>query len=173
MPRGSLIYDTVQADSFNFAGNVNEYTVTLGQGETASVRLTPQDPSIQAHLELLGPAGNLVAEADGPAGGTAILQTAPVTMSGTYTIRAVSVAGTGAYQLELYANAALDTTAWGGVSDNTPATAQSIDGSAISSPQGAQRLAVLGTSDGADHYYAFTLTAGRYPERRPHRFGRR
>ena len=126
------------------------------------MRLTPQDPSIQAHLELLDPAGNVVAETDGLAGGTAILQTVPVTTAGTYTIRAVCLAGTGAYQLKLYANTALDTEPWGGASDGTPATAQSIDATAVALQGSGQRLAVLGADNGADHYYSFTLAAGQY-----------
>src|SRR5262249_41948432 len=69
----------------------------------------------------------------------------------------------GSYTMQATLNAALENeTHLAGVSDNTQATAQNLDASAVSLGGTASRLAVLGRADSpvTPDFYAFTLAAG-------------
>jgi len=125
--------------------------------------LTPQQQTIRAQLELLAPDGSTIGSVSATAAGKTIyLQTLPVAAGGTYTVRVMSLDGTGGYTVELFLNSAVETEAYTGIPNNTIAGAQDIDSSAIAIAGGADRVAVLGELTGDVDVYAFSLTAGQW-----------
>ena len=96
---------------------------------------------MQPKITLSGPlAGSATASALGK---QAVLQTVGVTTAGLYTIEVGSASGTGQYTVQVYLNAALELESHDGSTNNTPATAQNIDGSFTPLLKGATRGAVL------------------------------
>jgi len=148
---------------FHGAGDIDAHTLNLSVGQTISFRLTPQDPSIQVRLEVVGTDGTTVlgtVDAVAP-GAVTLLQTIPVTTAGTYTIRVTALAGAGTYQLSTTLNSALEAEQFGRSTNNIVATAQDLASSAIALQGTATRLAVTGATEaGQSDYYRFDLTAG-------------
>ncbi|MDH5641349.1 MAG: Ig-like domain-containing protein, partial [Nitrospira sp.] len=148
---------------FHGAGDIDAYTVNLLAGQTVTVRLTPQDSSIQARVEVVGADGTTVLgseDAAGP-GASVLVQTVPVSTAGIYTIRITDLAGSGTYQLATTLNAAVEAEHVGGASNNTLVTAQDLTASVIALQGTATRLAVTGmTEAGQSDYYRFDLAAG-------------
>ncbi len=162
-PDGSLVYDATQAGVFNAPGDEDAYSIELEAGQTATLILVPQSGTIQAELELLGPDSvSLGSVAAAAAGQTVYLQTLPVAAAGTYTVRAASLVGTGAYAIELILSAAIETEPYTAVANDTAATAENIDGTAVPIGGGADRLAVLGTLASDTDVYAFSLAEGQW-----------
>ncbi len=161
-PRGSLIYETPFAATGTLmpAGDVDEWTISLDANQTVTLQLSAAD-SVTGSVELLAPDGSSIATASGSdPGRIVLLQTAPISQAGVYTIAVSSINGTGGqYSLELLLNAALEEETVGGHTNNDPASAQSIEGSFVSLANGASRGAVRGDS-GNEDFYAFELGTG-------------
>ena len=141
-PRGSLIYRTngtidgliapaSDTDSFSFA---------LDAGQTLSVSLGVE-AGLHGRVRLFDSGGNVVAESASDAPGeTVILNTAPITASGSYTLVVGSLDGTtGGYQLAVYLNATLEAEP-----NNTPGAGQPIAGSQWDLGGGVSRGGVVG-----------------------------
>src|SRR5262249_52460171 len=77
-----------------------------------------------------------------------------------YTLRLTALAGTGAYTAGLTLNAVLEAEGYGGPSNDTLATAQPLDGSAVALQGTATRFGVLGATEGGSDFYSFSLAAG-------------
>ncbi len=126
--------------------------------------------ALAPHVELRDPANNLLASASSGPALNALLQTVPAATGGTYTITVSGGSGSvGLYNVQVILNAAKETEGVTTGGNNTPATAQNIDGSFIglhTSLSSAQRGAVLGTTDAGGGYtasavpFAFTDISG-------------
>ncbi|MDH5639842.1 MAG: pre-peptidase C-terminal domain-containing protein, partial [Nitrospira sp.] len=163
-PEGSLVYQSVTlTEVFSAAGDIDVFTQSLVAGQTLTVCLTPEDPSIHARVEIIGVDGSTVIaglDATGPGVGI-LLQTVPVVESGTYAIRLTNLAGDGAYHLTTTLNSAVEAEQCGGAANDTLVTAQDLAASAIGLQGTATRLAVTGmTEAGPSDYYRFDLDAG-------------
>ena len=138
------------ADSISAAGEVDEFTIDLQEGETLAI-LADGDVALRPHIELLTPGGaslgsSTAAAAAGQAGLEAI--TAPST--GTYTITVSGAAGTvGSYGVKMLLNATLESESYTQTANDTPATAQDLDSAFLSLDGGTAEVAsVAGTLPG-------------------------
>ncbi|HNN82512.1 MAG TPA: tandem-95 repeat protein, partial [Accumulibacter sp.] len=153
-PDGSLIYDPLATGVFYGTGDSDDYTLNLDAGQTLSVILSPQAAGVLGGIVVLAPDGSPLAEAVGLLDGqNVVVQTAPVTSAGTYTIRAISQAGGGAYQVQAFLNTRLEVEAGEDVQD--------LDGSFITLAGSAARGAARGSLRAGDvDWYGFSLSAG-------------
>jgi hypothetical protein len=147
LPLGSLIYDRTVTGSIGPAGDSDSFTLAVDAGQTLSVLVTPTTSGLTPVVELRDPANALLGSATAAAAGNkVVLQTLPVASSGTYTLTISGASGTiGGYTVGLTLNAALESETLGGPTNDTLATAQNLDSSAVSLGGSATRLAVLGT----------------------------
>ncbi|MBI2875792.1 MAG: right-handed parallel beta-helix repeat-containing protein, partial [Candidatus Tectomicrobia bacterium] len=161
VPLGSLIYDPPVSGVFNEVGDVDIFTLEVEGGQTITLRLTPQDASIVGRVEFLGPGGASlgVASATG-AGETVLLQTVPIADGGTYELHLSNAEGNGAYEVGVMLNSALEEEAYGGAVNDALGGAQGLGASAIALQGSADRLAVLGRTEGSDDFFSFDLAEG-------------
>src|SRR5215831_3626876 len=115
----------------------------------------------QATVQLSDPDNNLIGTATAAAAGQeVVLQTAPAGKAGTYTVTIQGAnATTGGFEARLILNAALESEAHGGSSDDTLATAQDLSPTAVPLTGVADRLAVLGNLGGGDYSLVVTRSA--------------
>jgi hypothetical protein len=141
-PVGDLIYQGSFTDAVvNPPGATNTYTVNLAASQTLTLDLT-SDGNLQGAIKVLDPSNNTVASATASSKGSeVVLQTAPITGGGTYSIVVGGANNTeGLFNIQATLNAALTTGTHG-----TIATAQDLTGSFL--PLGGStnsRGAVLG-----------------------------
>jgi methionine-rich copper-binding protein CopC len=159
--QGFLIYDPSVTGAINFAGDTDTYTLGLAAGQQISLVLNV-DPSLQGAITLVDPNGNQVATATSAvAGATAVIEEAPVSISGTYKLVVSGNSGFGNYTLQAILNAAYKQTS---DSIHSIGTASDLSPSFISlnTAVPSDRAGVLGTIDGtADNdFYKFFLNAG-------------
>ncbi len=148
-PLGGMIYDPSFTAAIGFAGDTDSFTLDVDAGQTITVLVDPATSELQPTVELRAPGGGLLGSATaGAAGQSALLETVPATAAGTYTVTVGGEGGTmGLYTVRLTLNAALERESHGGPSNDTSATAENIDGSFLPLMKGADRGAVLGTTD--------------------------
>ncbi len=143
-PLGSLIYTGTEDPVLVTPTDIDYLTVSLNAGETLTLLGVPTTPSLQLWLTVLDPSSNVVAytEASAP-GQDAVIETAPVTTTGTYTIVVYDVNGNiGQYSIQATLNAFVKT----GTSNDSIATAQDLTGSSYSlGTGGADRLGAVGS----------------------------
>ncbi|MBO0857722.1 MAG: PxKF domain-containing protein [Chloracidobacterium sp.] len=148
-PQGSLVYDSNAAGAIGFAGDTDSFTLAIDPAQTVTAIVIGLD-GLQPSVELRNPDSTVIGSAT--AAGVhqaALLQTAPAATGGTYTFTVSGAGGTtGNYSLQVILNAAreLEGTILG-ATNNTPASAQDINGSFIklnTSLASASRGAVLG-----------------------------
>ncbi|OGV75042.1 MAG: hypothetical protein A3K18_14425 [Lentisphaerae bacterium RIFOXYA12_64_32] len=158
-PAGSLVWHKSVSPTFADVGAFY-YTLSLDAGQKVSLSIVPQDLSLQPGLELLSPAGaSLSAVTASAAGQPAVLQNLAVATTGVYTLKVSNQAGTGVCTVDLWLNAALESEELGGTANDTPGTAQSMGESTLALGTTADRLAVIGaTNGGSDDYYSFALS---------------
>jgi PKD domain/RTX calcium-binding nonapeptide repeat (4 copies) len=125
-------------------GNTSSSTSDLAFGPSTALAPT---------VELRGPSGTLLGSTSAGPGFNALLQTIPTTTGGTYSIAVGGASGTvGGYTVQVILNAALENEGTlPGVSNDTLATAQDLNGSFVTfNPNypAAQRGAVLGSVQG-------------------------
>ena len=144
---GGLIFDPPIAGDFGAAGDTDAFFIDVDPGQKLTVVFQPDDAAIQGQITLFDPGGVSLGTIAAIAPGDALLlQNLPGTgtTSGTYQLDATSVAGTGNYTVEFILNASVEQESITGQPNDTIATAQNIDDSAIALLNGADRLAVLG-----------------------------
>lgn len=152
-PAGSLIYSTSLSRSIVISGVTDKFTLAVDPGQTITVLVTPQAPSLKPAVQLLDPSNAVIAGGSATAAGrNALLQTATAATAGTYTVVVGGAASTiGSYTVEVILNAALESESYllGGNND-TLATAQSLDGSLISlNPSGSAKRGAVEGANGA------------------------
>jgi hypothetical protein len=160
-PFGSLIYQRSVGGAVP-ASATQPFTLPVDGGQTITLSVLPA-ASLQATIEVRDPSNNVIGAATAAgAGQEVLLQTAPITSGGTYTI---TIGGanntTGTFHLRAVLNAAFQGEAHGGGSDDTLATAQDLSSSAIAlGPiQGSDRMAVLGEVEGNEYSLIVTRNA--------------
>ena len=151
-PLGSLIYNGSTQAVIGAKSDVDSYTVVLDVGQTLTAVVVPAS-ALRPKLSISGPGGVNVGPTSAAAAGKQVfIQTVPVTTAGTYTITVASTGTTnGYYSLQLVLNAAVEEESHDGLGNNAQ-PGQNIDASFISLSAGAQRAAVLGSSDGSIGY---------------------
>jgi hypothetical protein len=165
-PLGSLIYDPTISGIVNFDGDVDSFTLNVDPNQTISLILTPNSPGLQPRIELFDPDNNSMGFAQAPAPGQiAGVQTRYAEDGGVYRFAVTGGNGTvGNYTLQVILNSAFELEGKVvGATNNTPATAQNIDGSFIDigpAAATAARGAALGTTDVASGYSTTVLPFG-------------
>ncbi|MAE61173.1 MAG: hypothetical protein CMJ49_07435, partial [Planctomycetaceae bacterium] len=147
-PAGSLIYDPPTPGIFHATGDVDSFTIDIDPGQTISVIFVPLDAGIHGSIELLASGGGSLGSATATApGDEALIQTVPSAAGGTFQIDATSIAGAGDYEIEIILNAAVETEEVIGpeTSNDIIGDAQDIDSSSVSLPNGADRIAAIGS----------------------------
>jgi hypothetical protein len=135
-PSGSLIYETAMSGNILPAGDSDSFTISVDPGQTLTVIVDPAGDSLRPAVTLSGPGGSSSATA-AAAGQQAVIQTVgvPSHIYGngapkTYTVTVSGFGGTtGGYTVSLILNAAAELENHAGATNNTLATAQSLDGS--------------------------------------------
>ena len=166
-PVGSLIYDPSIRGTVGFTQDKDTYTLPLAAGQQLTLALVATDPGLIGVITLLDPQGNIVASSAAPAAGqVAILQNAPVLISGTYALVVSGDQGTtGAYTLQAILNAVYKPAT---VSNTTLETSFDINSAFLSlgTSPASDRAGVVakfagtpGTS-GLQEYYTFQAEAG-------------
>jgi len=159
-PAGSLIYDPSVSGSIGFVGDTDTYTLPLTAGQTLTLVMTTGS-GLTGTVTLLGPGGNTIGTATGSGpGATVVLETAPVTTAGTYSLVASGFGGsTGTYTLQAILNAAYKP-----VTDiiDTIGTAYELTSAftSLGTTPYADRAGVNGVLSSSPDYYAVPLTAG-------------
>ena len=152
-PRGSLAYASSKSAMIAPAGDSDSYTFTLeaGQTLTAAVRPSPTStPTLRPALSVTGPGSSLGNATATDVGKGAMVQTVTAATAGNYTITVTGAPSTaGSYTVEALLNAATEVESLPGATNNTTATAQNINATALS-PAGTSRLAVVGRGDGSN-----------------------
>ena len=124
--------------------DVDALTLNLNPGETLTLVGTPSTSTLQLTITILDPSGNIIATATAPAqGANAVIETAPITAGGVYTIQISDAGGnTGLYSIQAYLNSYVKQ----GTSNDTIGTATDISSSSYAlGTGGADRLAVVGS----------------------------
>ncbi len=155
LPVGSLIYDPSASGVIGFSGDIDSFTLSVDPNQVMTVLVTPTDASLRPSIQVFDSTNTSLGSATAAAAGQpALLQTVPTNSPTTATYRfAVGGAGgtLGAYTLQVFLNAAVEGEGTiPGVTNNTVATAQDINGSftTLSNSTGtAYRGAVLGQTD--------------------------
>jgi len=148
-PLGGLVYDrTAPAAWIAATSDTDRFTLELDAGQTITVIVDP-DTSLRPVVTLYDSGNNPIGAATAAAAGQdAILQTIPVTSSGTYTIVVGAAGGTtGAYTVRIALNAAAELESFHGSGNNSRATAQNIDASFVDLGGDVTRGAVFGKGD--------------------------
>jgi hypothetical protein len=153
-PQGSLVYDPIIAGVIGPVGDTDSFTLAVDPAQTLTAIVTGTG-GLQPSVELRDPNSTVIGSATAAAANQpALLQTAPATTGGTYTFTVSGAGGTtGNYSLQVILNAARELEGTiSSATNNTPATAQNIDGSFITlgtSLASASRGAVLGANTAA------------------------
>ena len=161
LPAGSLIYDPSVTGTVGFVGDTDTYTLALAAGQQLALALTV-DSNLIGQVTLQNPSGRTIGVATGAgAGATAVLQAAPITTAGTYSLIVGGTGGTtGAYTLQAILNAVFKPSS---LSINSIATAYNLGPAfeTLGTTPSADRAGVVGTL-GANptDFYAIALTAG-------------
>lgn len=161
-PLGSQIAKGTATGLVNTSTDADEFTIALETGQSVSAVVSPSG-GLRPKVTILTPSSTTLVTLTAGTTGTAIATTpAAVPVSGTYTIRIESSAGTsGTFTLDVLLGAAQETEAINSSTNHTPATAQNINaavvtqGTAIGS---AKRAAVLGSTDLSTDYTATPVT---------------
>ena len=143
-PLGDLIYTSTDDPVLVTPTDVDSLTVSLNAGETLTLIGTPTTASLQLAITILDPNFNAIASTTAAAqGDNAVIETAPIATTGTYTIEIFDANGNiGLYSVQAYLNAALKQ----GTSNDTIGTAQDLSGSSyVLGTSGADRLGVVGS----------------------------
>jgi subtilisin family serine protease len=147
-PQGSQIYESPEPSTGTIVSgsDTDDYTIELDAGQTLTVLVQPSGP-MQMTIDLLDPSSAVIGTATGSGDfAEVVLQTAPVSTAGTYTLRLGSLTNFGLYSVRVIANAAVEDESHGGPLNDDLGSAQDISGSFIS-VGASDRGAVLGRTD--------------------------
>jgi hypothetical protein len=150
-PAGSLTYQTTASDQVVFSGDTDQFTVAADLGQTLTVLILATSPGLQPSVQLSDPSNHVLGSASAAGTGqNVLLQSLPTTADGTYTVTVTGAGNTtGAYTVRVYLDTAVEASAQGIGTDNTPATAQDLDPSFDSlqtSLGSAAQAAVIGSA---------------------------
>ncbi len=150
-PRGSLIYGASVPGSISSESDTDSFTLQLDAGQTVAVLANP-DGSLIPTLELFDAGGVSIGSASAAAAGeVAALPAVPVTSTGVYTVTIGGMLNSaGAYSATVMLNAVWEDESLGGPLNDTIASSQPLDTSFIPLSAGADRAAVVGSTDGFD-----------------------
>jgi Metallo-peptidase family M12B Reprolysin-like/Bacterial pre-peptidase C-terminal domain len=141
-PVGTFVYGGSVMGAVNTAADTDAYTINLDAGQVLSVVATPS-ATLRPNITLVGPGGVNLSASGAGSGQSAIIQSAAITLAGTYTATISSLAAsTGVYSLRLDLNAAVEAEP-----NDTVGAAQSIIASGFSLGGGATRYALRGRTD--------------------------
>jgi subtilisin family serine protease len=167
-PLGSLIYDPSLTGTIVTTGQTDSFTLPLAAGQSIGLLVTPSGSTLRPTVQLFDPTNNLVASATASAAGRpALIDATAITAPGTYRIVVGAAAGTGGYTIQAFLDTALEEALYGGPTDTSQATAQSLEPSFVqlsaldSNPQRGTvlgQLAVTGVPP--PEFYSFHLNAG-------------
>ena len=161
-PLGGLVYDASASDTLSSSTAVNSYNLTISAHQTLALVVTPVTSTLSASVTLLSPTNQVVGKATSASpGAPAVLPGVQSSGGGTYQIEVSG--GTGQYNLVPYVGAYVDPLSFSGGTNNTIASATSLDPYATSIPgTSSSRVAVLGAERTGDTnpVYSFSLTAG-------------
>ena len=143
-PLGDLIYTSTDDPILVTPTDVDYLTLSLNAGETLTLIGTPTSSDLQLAMTVLDPSNNVVASVTASAAGAnAVIETAAIATTGTYTIVISDANGNvGQYSVQAYLNSYVKE----GTSNSTIATADDISGSSYElTPGDADRLGVVGS----------------------------
>lgn len=136
---GVMAFTGSQAGTIDIAADTDAFTVDLDAGQYVTVTLTGS-ASLRGSLQLTGPGGVNVTAFAPAVGGTALLQSVPTPVAGTYTITVGAITSTtGTYTARLDLNSAVESAA----PKSTVATAQPLT-AGVDLGGGASLLSVRG-----------------------------
>ncbi len=148
-PLGSLTYTGTASGTIGGTADTDTFTLALDPGQTLTLIVTPAAapraaPALRAAITLTGP-GVFATGSSSAAGKDAVLQSAAIS-GGLYSITISGLLNTiGAYTIQAYVNASVEDEDHGGATNDTRATAQNIDASAVAIGGSSSRLAVIGS----------------------------
>ncbi|MFO0897057.1 MAG: S8 family serine peptidase [Pirellulales bacterium] len=146
-PLGSLAYTGKVQGLWNAAGDADRFDLPLEGGQALSLAVQTDAP-LEASLEVRDAAGAVIASLVAPAGAPLVLSGVRIETAGVYSIVATAASGAGiAYTIDLSLNAGLELEdlLQPPSSNDTPATAQDLESTAVALADGADRLAVRGS----------------------------
>ncbi|MGB2822461.1 MAG: LamG domain-containing protein, partial [Phycisphaerae bacterium] len=157
-PLGSLICASRQQGRFASDSDIDAFTAGIEAGQLLTVALSPQDPSIQAGVEVRDSGGAAIASATAAGPGEAVvLQAVGLESADTYQVVCTNHAGSGGYDLQILLNAAAELEDLGGAPNDALPDAEDLEASMLPLGDGLDRLAAYGRSEGAADHYSFTL----------------
>lgn len=174
MPLGPAGTQAYRGRTTGYAGTVadtDRYTINIDAGQALSMAVAPAGDGYRPTVTLLDAGGATVATASASAAGQwAVLNAAPATAGGIYTVVVGSAAangpyGGGVYTLELALNAALESEGRSGPANDVQAAAENLD-AAFTMPGGVRRAAAIGTlpaTVGSADWYKLTVPVGGSP----------
>ena len=163
---GGLVYDTYVYPVVNSPTDVDTYTMTLAPGQTVTVVAHP-GTTLVPMIELYAPGASTpmawaVASA---AGKDALIQVAPISVGGTYTVRSHGASGTvGSVSCRFILDALVEAEANSGPTNDQLTDAQDLDPSMIAVGGNVWRGALIGalpgTANSTSDWYRLSLSAG-------------
>jgi uncharacterized protein (DUF2141 family) len=158
-PSGARLWTIERNGRFHASGDVDLFTLDLAAHQNTTIRLTPTSGAIVGSIELIAPDGTSLGSYSGTAASETVLtDTLANVAPGIYQVRVESLAGDGDYAVEILVNAGVSRENYGGAENNSPATAQAIDATALSLLTEDQ-LAVSGRVGAGQDFYSFDLAA--------------
>lgn len=144
-PNGAMVYTTGASGVIAPAGDTDAFTLSINSGQTITVIADPNG-TLAPSLTLTAPDGSVIATATAPgAGQAAVIQLAAAALDGEYSVEVGGdSATTGAFDVTLMLNVAVEEETYGGPNNDTPGTAQDLDAATIAAGS-MQRAAVAGT----------------------------
>ncbi|GAB5402359.1 MAG: hypothetical protein Aurels2KO_05900 [Aureliella sp.] len=143
---GTLLYGTEITAQVATAAEVDSYSFDFSANQMLSVAVVPTDEGLQPAVEVVGPTGAVLASSTASSAGLAAsVSGQAIFEEGSYTVR-VSGAGdtVGGYELAVSLNGELESESVDGISNDTFATAQSLESSFMPLSPTASRGAVIG-----------------------------
>jgi hypothetical protein len=141
---GSLIHEQVWSANIGAAGQTSDYFLSLDPGQTLSVISQPTG-SLVPTIQVRNPAGTLIGTSS-LVGNSSVVSSLLIPTAGRYRITfGGSGSSTGVFNARVLLNADIERESLGGPTNNSLATAQNLDGTAVSlGTRGADRLGVVG-----------------------------
>jgi len=144
LPAGSLVHRGSVSSKIDFATDTDAFTIDLLGGQTFSVLVTGS-ASLAPSVRVESVGGTVIASGSTVGSTNAIVQNATIASSGTYRIVVGSANGaTGNYTVTTQTNAAFEAEENGGATNDTAATAQSLDGAFVTLDGTTRQAAVTG-----------------------------
>ncbi len=156
-----LVYSTpTRSGELSFSGDVDTFTLEVPALGRLSAALTTAT-GLQAAIDLLSDAGDVLATSAASATGRSIGVTIDSVPAGVYRARVRAAGGsaqTGTYTLRLYGNAGLERETFDGPANDSLATAEPLEPASLSL-NGSKYAAVIARGGSTD-YYSIDMTAG-------------